>query len=339
MALRLLEIILPETNEEQARKLLEEQSVMGLWQDHVSETLLLLRVLTSAEMTENVMDALEELFSGVEEFRLILLPVEACVPRPPPEPTDDSGTDSPDTRNGNSRGALRISREELYAEVTDGAKTSRVFIAMVILSSIVAAIGLMRDNVAVLIGAMVIAPLLGPHVALALATTLGDTDLGKNALKTSLIGIFIAMIISIAAGMVLPFQPETPEILSRTQVALSDIALALASGAAGSLAFTTGVSAVLIGVMVAVALLPPLVTFGLLIGAGHIGMSLGALLLFLINVICVNLAGVGTFLVQGIRPLTWWEADRARRASRKAIFLWAVLLSVLVCIIIFSQRN
>lgn len=275
MALRLLEIILPEANGAQARKLLEKQSDMGLWQDHVSDTLLLLRVLTSAEMTENVMDALEKRFSGVDEFRLILLPVEACVPRPPPEP-DKTGADSLDTRNGKSQSALRISREELYAEVTDGAKTTHVFIAMVI---------------------------------------------------------------SIAAGMVLPFNPETPEILSRTQVALSDIALALASGAAGSLAFTTGVSAVLIGVMVAVALLPPLVTFGLLIGAGHLGMSLGALLLFLINVICVNLAGVGTFLVQGIRPLTWWETDRARRASRKAIFLWALLLSVLVCIIIFSQRN
>lgn len=274
MALRLLEIILPEANGAQARKLLEEQSVMGLWQDHVSDTLLLLRVLTSAEMTENVMDALEKRFSGVDEFRLILLPVEACVPRPPPEP-DKTGADSLDTRNGKSQSALRISREELYAEVTDGAKTTHVFIAMVVLSSIVAAIGLMRDNVAVLIGAMVIAPLLGPHVALALATTLGDSALGKNALKTSLIGIFIAMVISIAAGMVLPFNPETPEILSRTQVALSDIALALASGAAGSLAFTTGVSAVLIGVMVAVALLPPLVTFGLLIGAGHLGMSLG----------------------------------------------------------------
>ena len=339
MALRLLEIILPEANGEQARKMLEEQAVMGLWQDHVSDTLLLLRVLTSAEMTESVMDALEKRFSGVEKFQLILLPVEACVPRPPSEPNDNPGIDSPDIRNGTSRSALRISREELYAEVRDGAKTTRVFIAMVILSSIVAAIGLMRDNVAVLIGAMVIAPLLGPHVALALATTLGDSELGKNALKTSLIGIGIALILSIAVGTVLPLHPETPEILSRTRVALSDIALALASGAAGSLAFTTGVSAVLIGVMVAVALLPPLVTFGLLIGAEHIGMALGALLLFLINVICVNLAGVGTFLVQGIRPLTGWEADRAKRASRKAIFIWAVLLSVLVCIIIFSQRN
>ena len=62
-------------------------------------------------------------------------------------------------------------------------------------------------------------------------------------------------------------------------------------------------------------------------------------LLLLINAICVNLAGVGTFLVQGIRPLTWWEVDRAKKASLNALVIWMVLLSVLVCIIIFSQRN
>lgn len=104
-----------------------------------------------------------------------------------------------------------------------------------------------------------------------------------------------------------------------------------------------GIHLVLVNVLsrtrVAVALLPPLVTLGLLIGAGQIGTASGALLLFLINVICVNLAGVGTFLVQGIRPLTWWETDRARKASRKAIFLRVMLLSVLGCIIVFSQRT
>jgi len=62
------------------------------------------------------------------------------------------------------------------------------------------------------------------------------------------------------------------------------------------------VMAALIGVMVAVALLPPLVTFGLLLGVGHMASATGALSLFLINLICVNLAGVTTFLVQSIRP-------------------------------------
>lgn len=73
--------------------------------------------------------------------------------------------------------------------------------------------------------------------------------------------------------------------------------------------------------MVALALLQPLVTFGLLLGA----LAMGALSMFMVNLICVNLAGVVTFLVQGIHPATWWEKDRAAKATRIAIILWAAL--------------
>ncbi|MHB1093870.1 DUF389 domain-containing protein [Thiobacillus sp.] len=69
----------------------------------------------------------------------------------------------------------------------------------------------------------------------------------------------------------------------------------------------------------AVALLPPLVAFGLLLGSGHAALAMGALSLAMMNLICVNLAGVTTFLVQGIRPATWWEKDRAVKSTRIAI--------------------
>ena len=120
---------------------------------------------------------------------------------------------------------------------------------------------------------------------------------------------------------------------------IGDVALALASGTAGALAFTSGLPSTVIGVMVAVAILPPLVTCGLLIGAGNRVMAIGAMLLFFTNIICVNLAGVLTFLIQGIRPLTWWEATRAKKATRKAMMLWFGLLLALVAIILFSQRS
>jgi uncharacterized membrane protein len=94
----------------------------------------------------------------------------------------------------------------------------------------------------------------------------------------------------------------------------------------------------LIGVMVAVALLPPLVTAGMLCGSGQWGLAAGSLLLFLINLICVNLAGVVAFLVQGIRPVTWWEATKAKKATRFAIFLWMVLLAALVVMILLSKK-
>ncbi|MHC4493145.1 MAG: TIGR00341 family protein, partial [Planctomycetota bacterium] len=110
-----------------------------------------------------MLDVLERQFTGTEGFRVILLPVEATIPRPPePEPEPE-----PPPRS-------RVGREELLDDLASGTRITTVYLALVVLSTIVAAVGLMRDNVAVVIGAMVIAPLLTPNVALALATALGD---------------------------------------------------------------------------------------------------------------------------------------------------------------------
>jgi uncharacterized membrane protein len=108
--------------------------------------------------------------------------------------------------------------------------------------------------------------------------------------------------------------------------------VALAAGAAGVLAFTAGVSAGLVGVMVAVALMPPLVAGGLLAGAGHFSLSGRALLLLLMNVICINLSGVVTFRIQGVRPRLWLAAEHARRASRRAVVLWVAALALLIAL-------
>jgi len=129
-----------------------------------------------------------------------------------------------------------------------------------------------------------------------LATTLGDLPMAKSALKTIFAGISIATVLSVALGFLLPVDPSLHEISSRTSVGLMGIVLALASGAAGTLSFTSAATSVLIGVAVAVALMPPLVVFGLLLGAGYYSLAFGALILFLANLISVNLAGVATFL-------------------------------------------
>jgi uncharacterized membrane protein len=86
-------------------------------------------------------------------------------------------------------------------------------------------------------------------------------------------------------------------------------------------------------------LLPPLVTTGLLLGGGHPALATGALSLFLVNLICINLAGVTTFLVQGIKPTSWWEKDRAVKATRIAIALSVTLLAVLVAIIMVVRYS
>ena len=178
MALRLVEIILPENQKENFRKIIESDSVIGFWKDQTGQSGDLIKVLLPVEKTESFLDYLESSCGHVEGFQAVILPVEATLPRYEEKPPDsEQAQESEKIR-------LRVSREELFADIADSMKLSPVYIAMVILSTIVAANGLMRDNATIVIGAMVIAPLLGPNVALSLATTLGDLKMARDALKT-----------------------------------------------------------------------------------------------------------------------------------------------------------
>jgi len=332
MALRLIEIIVPEQEGDAVRQLLEKQQILGSWRDEEKERLLM-QVVVAAEEAEGIMDEVQRRFSLMGNFHVVLFPIDASLPRPQREQEAEGREGTP----AEPAKSYRISREELYAEAADGTKTSRVFVAMTVLSSVVATVGLLRDDLAVVIGAMVIAPLLSPNVALALATTLGDFHLARDALRANVVGVGIALVLSAIVGAFVAVDPSIPALLTRTQIGPVDLVLALAAGAAGALAFTTGIPGAVIGVMVAVALLPPSVTLGLLLGSGHGSAAFGALLLLTANVICVNLAGVATFLLQGVRPRTWWEVERARKASRTAMLLWAVLLTLLAVTIVLAR--
>lgn len=338
MALRLLEIVLQEKEGAGVRELLSECKVFEHRQIRLVGGEVLVRILLDAEQSETVMDLLEKRFSGGEGSRVVVLPVEATLPRAQAEP-EPAAAPSSEPSPPEEKPPQRIGREELYEDIKNGARLSRVYMAMVTLSTVVAAIGLNDNSVAVIIGAMVIAPLLGPNVALSLGITLGDPALLRHGLLTALAGIAAALVLSVIFGVLLNVDPILPEMASRTSVGLGDVAVALASGCAGALAFTTGVSATLIGVMVAVALLPPLVTSGLLLGGGHPALATGAFSLFLVNLICVNLAGVTTFLLQGIKPASWWEKDRAVKATRIAIALSVTLLAVLVGLILVVHKR
>jgi uncharacterized hydrophobic protein (TIGR00341 family) len=337
MALRLLEMVLEEKDSEQVRALLEDCKLLEYRQFRSAGGEVLVRILLEAEQSEAVLNLLEERYTGAEGNRVVILPVEGTLPRAPAEPEPPASATSEESQL-EKEPPERIAREELYEDIKNGARLTRVYMAMVLLSTIVAAIGLNHNNMGVIIGAMVIAPLLGPNVALSLGATLGDLPLLRNALLTALAGTAASLALAAVIGFLLEVDPTLSEIASRTRVGLSDVVLALASGCAGALAFTSGASATLIGVMVAVALLPPLVASGLLLGGGYPAMAMNALGLFLINLISVNLAGVMTFLAQGIKPTSWWEKDRATKATRITVALLLVLLAGFIGMILLLRR-
>lgn len=339
MALRLIEIMLPGERAAEVRKMLEREPEGGVWHETLDRGRILVRFVVDGSETGPIIDRFQDRFHYDDDFQLLVLPVAAALPRRDEAAKEDAAADNGEaSEEEKQRSRARLSREELHHEMSDMTQFSWVFVAAVVLSSIVAAIGMMRGNVAAIIGAMVIAPLLGPNVALAFATTIGDTAMLQRALRTNAAGIAIALLLAGGCGLFLTVDPAGPEIANRTQVALSDVVLALASGAAGALALTTGVSAALVGVMVAVALLPPTIALGLMVGGGHWPQAAGAGLLLATNVICVNLAGVTTFLVQRISPRTWWEAERARRGARLALITWCTVLIVLIGIILLIQE-
>jgi uncharacterized hydrophobic protein (TIGR00341 family) len=338
MTLRLLEMVLQEKDSEDVRELLKDCRILEHRHIRLADQEVLVRILLDVEQSETVLDLLEKRYSGMAGNRVVMLPVEATLPRAQEVPEKEAIAE-PEELVAEEKTPERIGREELYEDIKSGARLSRVYIAMVVLSTVVAAIGLNQNSVEVIIGAMVIAPLLGPNVALSLGITLGDLSLLRHGVVTALAGVAAALAVSMLIGALLDVDPTLSEIASRTRVGLGDIVLALASGCAGALAFTTGVSAALIGVMVAVALLPPLVTSGLLLGGGHPILAMGAFSLFLVNLLCVNLAGVTTFWVQGIKPTRWLDKDRAVKATRIAIASSMVLLAVLVGIIIVMRSN
>jgi uncharacterized hydrophobic protein (TIGR00341 family) len=330
MALRLVEMVLGEKESAEVCNLLKEYKLLELRQIKLLGEEVMLRILLDSQESEPVLDLLRKWHVDKDNNRVVIMPVEATLPRAELEIAAVS------SHGGASLD--RIGREELYEDIKHAVVCSRIYLAMIVLSTVLAAIGLQRNSVTIIIGAMVIAPLLGPNMALALGTTLGDLSLLWRAVRTSLIGIVLTVGLSIIIGMLLYVNPTMSEVALRTQVEWGDIVLALASGCAGAIAFTTGgVSGALIGVMVAVALLPPLVTFGLLLGGLQPVLAMGALSLFLTNLICVNLAAVLTFLARGISPATWWEKNLAVKTTRAAIWIWLGFLVVLTALVLFLQ--
>jgi uncharacterized hydrophobic protein (TIGR00341 family) len=325
--MRLLEVIADAGHTDTLRGIADQHEITDYWWGAESEEgRRSFRMLVDDDRRQGVMDALQHVLGTTEGARILVLPVDTVLPRPDEDEEE------------RSRRRTMATREELYSQIEKGARLDTNYVLLTMLSTVVAAIGLIEDNVAVVVGAMVIAPLLGPNIALAFGTSLGDGRLAWQALRTGLTGLGVAFALSLGIGVAWPLDIASGEILARTDVGLDGVALALASGAAAVLSLTTGLSSTLVGVMVAVALLPPTATFGMLLGAGHTEMATGAALLLAVNVVCVVLAAKVVFLAKGVKPRTWTERQKARQSYRLAVLFW-MLVWVLLLVIIYLRHK
>lgn len=324
--MKLIEVITDAKNHDPVTSIAEQHNSEVYWQGAPDqEGRQLIRILVSDEDRQSMLDALQGLLG--ESSRILVQPLDAVLPRKEPEPSDQEAKET-----------ISTTREELYNNIVKNAHLDSTYLLLVFLSTVVVAIGLLEDNVAVVIGAMVIAPLLGPNMALALGAALGDMALMWKATKTTITGISLALLLSIILGTIYPVNLDSHELMARTDVGLDSVVLALASGAAAVISLTTGLASVLVGVMVAVALLPPTATLGLMIGAGESKLAVGAGLLLAVNIVSVNLAAKVVFWIRGVKPRSWLEKQKANQSMVTYMVMWAISLVILL-VVIFIRKG
>jgi uncharacterized hydrophobic protein (TIGR00271 family) len=183
------------------------------------------------------------------------------------------------------------------------------YFVLIILSCIIATFGLITNSAAVIIGAMLVAPLMSPILGLSLASIAGERQMFQRALLALLEGAVLAIVLSAALSWLAYVLPlgvlnELPnEVLSRTRPSPFDLGIALAGGAAAAYALAQpNLSAALPGVAIATALMPPLCTIGIGLSLSNSDVTLGAALLFLTNSIAISFAGIIVFVLLGFHP-------------------------------------
>jgi uncharacterized hydrophobic protein (TIGR00271 family) len=206
---------------------------------------------------------------------------------------------------------------DLFAGLREQGKLESTFIIMMLLSTILATVGLFLNSSSVIIGAMLIAPLMQPIVTASMGVLRSDIGLISNAFKTVGIGIAIVLITSSFIALLLPFENLTSEISARLHPSLLDLIVALISGVAAAYAKNNEkIVGSLVGVSIAVALVPPIATAGIGIGWMQFSIFYQAFLLFLTNFVGIIFAGALTFLVMGFSPI-----KRAKRGLLYATFV------------------
>lgn len=298
--------------------------VVSYWVSDESKEKKLTRILVETNNVEKILNYLERLPGGENAYQVMLLSVQTYLPRKKRKQKDEEKKD-----------LQRASRHELFTAITQSSRTSISYMWFILFSSVVATVGVIKNSPAIVIGAMVIAPIIGPVTAVSFASVLGDFKLIRRSILTSLFGIGIPILVATSYGFF--FQPPiySQEYLSRTDIQIIDVVAALASGAAGALSFVKRNEGALVGVMVSVALLPPAVVLGMILGTGRWGEAVVPFILLMVNVNSILLSAVIVFWLSGIKPNNWQDIQKANNSRKLSLLFVSTIAIVLITAIIF----
>ena len=224
-------------------------------------------------------------------------------------------------------------RREIISEITDSSSPGFDYFLLVVLSTSIATLGLITNSPAVIIGAMLVAPLMSPIIGIGLASIIGRRSLLKSSLSALFRGALLAIGLSALFTFINSYLPfvsfhELPqEIISRTHPSPIDLMIALAGGLAAAYSLTeTRLSAALPGVAIATALMPPLCTVGIGVALMRADVAGGALLLFVTNAVTIAFAAAVVFFLRGFNPYPLENNRKLPPSLQLSAFLIFILL-------------
>ncbi|MEX2373681.1 MAG: DUF389 domain-containing protein, partial [Dehalococcoidia bacterium] len=230
-------------------------------------------------------------------------------------------------------------RVDVYTDLRRQSRADREFLALTVLATAIAALGLLLDSAAVIIGAMLVAPFMAPTVALGLAVVYGDVRFIRLALVAMLKGTLVGFGVGLMVGVLLPPTGLSDELVARTDPSGLDLMVALLSGAAGAYAFgRRELSAALPGVAIAASLVPPLAASAITLGAGEWAQGLRALVLYLMNLVAIAGASAVIFLWFGFRPEVQ-RFGRVRSFLSGLVMIGALLSLVLAAVVVLGNQD
>lgn len=326
MSFRNIQILIPEEIKKEVKEILEEKELdYFISTSEQKKSLLILN--TPKEKVEEINEALKEL--GVDEKGSItVVATEAVVSEKAEKIKEEAEEEEKE----------RISREEIVSKATDMAQLSTNYLLFTLISSLIATSGILADSTAVVVGSMVIAPLIGPAVASSTGTVLADTELFRKGMFSEILGLLVSILSStLFAWLVFNLKLVPPlqepilvnEIAERVYPDFLSIAIAIGSGAAGALSLTTGISTALVGVMIAVALIPPAAVTGVGIALGAPTIAIGSTILLMVNVLSINIAGTLTLNYQGYSPESYFGQLESKKKIIKRVGMYASILLIL----------
>jgi len=229
----------------------------------------------------------------------------------------------------------KASREAIIAFAEESSEADKKFFALFFLSTVVAALGLLADNVAVVVGAMIIAPAFGPLASASAGIVLGRLDLFRKGVRAETAGVFLAVFTAALLAMLIPGLNITESLRLRMYPTLMDLFVALASGAAGAYSLSKGgKGASIVGVMVAAALVPTMAAVGIGLVTLNPLLVFGAFLLLAVNIVSIilSMSVVFWFLLPATGALQVKYSYKLAEVNFKRTVKYSLILILLMSI-------